>query len=247
MRLYKKIANQKYFRLPCHAITASRYYDRTPIEKEPTLATTSNEKPGVSRRGFLRGVGAAAVVADTIVTRAAHAAADIPQDASATGEIISGEIEITLNINGQNRKVKVEPRTTLLSAIRDRLDPPLTGPKLVCDAGTCGACTVLLEGKPVYGCSLLAIDCTTRQITTVEGLGTPERMNPVQAAFVEKDAMMCGFCTSGFVTNITGFLNENPNPTLEQVKEGCKGNFCRCGTFPHVFEAALTAAGNMKK
>jgi aerobic-type carbon monoxide dehydrogenase small subunit (CoxS/CutS family) len=101
---------------------------------------------------------------------------------------------------------------------------------------------VLLNGKPVYGCSVLAIDAVDQSITTVEGIGTPEHLSPVQAAFVEKDAMMCGFCTSGFVTRITAFLKENPNPTLEQVKEGCKGNFCRCGTYPHIFEAALAAA-----
>jgi xanthine dehydrogenase YagT iron-sulfur-binding subunit len=210
------------------------------------MAVTSNDKPGVSRRGFLRGVGAAAVVADTVLSRAAHAAADIPRNPAALSEPISGEIEVSLTLNGQTRKVTVEPRTTLLSAIRDRLDPPLTGPKLVCDAGTCGACTVLLDGKAVYGCSLLAIDCIGKPITTVEGLGTPDHLSPVQAAFCEKDAMMCGFCTSGFVTAVTGFLNENPNPTRDQVREGVKGNFCRCGTFPHVFDAALSAAEKMK-
>jgi aerobic-type carbon monoxide dehydrogenase small subunit (CoxS/CutS family) len=105
---------------------------------------------------------------------------------------------------------------------------------------------VLLEGKAVYGCSILAIDVIGKQITTVEGLGTPDHLSPVQEAFCEKDAMMCGYCTSGFVTTVTGLLNANPNPTLEEVREGCKGNFCRCGTFPHVFQAALSAAEKMK-
>jgi xanthine dehydrogenase YagT iron-sulfur-binding subunit len=210
------------------------------------MSNKLSEKPGVSRRGFLKGVGAAAVITDGVLSRAAHAAADIPQDAASLSEPISGELQVALTLNGQKRTVTVEPRTTLLSAIRDRLEPALTGPKLVCDAGTCGACTVLLEGKAVYGCSLLAIDCVGKKITTVEGLGTPENLSAVQAAFVEKDAMMCGFCTSGFVTTVTGLLNDNPNPTLEEVREGCKGNFCRCGTFPHVFQAALTAAVNLK-
>ena len=211
------------------------------------MASISNDKPGVSRRGFLRGVGAAAVVADTIISRAAHAAAEIPgPDGTALSEPISGQVPITLTINGQKRSVTVEPRTTLLSAIRDRMDPPLTGPKLVCDAGTCGACTVLLDGKPIYGCSVLAIDMIGKEITTVEGLGTPDHLSPVQEAFCEKDAMMCGYCTSGFVTTVTGLLKANPNPTLEEVREGCKGNFCRCGTFPHVFQAALSAAEKMK-
>ncbi len=195
---------------------------------------------GVSRRGFLKGMGAAAVVADGLLGRVVTAAPATPEvDPTAP---LSGDIKITLSINGQPRTVTVEPRTTLLSALRDRLDPALTGPKLVCNVGTCGACTVLLDGRPVYGCSVLAIDALDKKITTVEGLGTPEKMSPVQAAFVEKDAMMCGFCTSGFVTTVTALLQQNPNPTLQQVKEGCKGNFCRCGTYPHVFAAALEAA-----
>jgi xanthine dehydrogenase YagT iron-sulfur-binding subunit len=185
-------------------------------------------------------MGAAAVVADGLLGRVVTAAPATPEvDPTAP---LSGDIKITLSINGQPRTVTVEPRTTLLSALRDRLDPALTGPKLVCNVGTCGACTVLLDGRPVYGCSVLAIDALDKKITTVEGLGTPEKMSPVQAAFVEKDAMMCGFCTSGFVTTVTALLQQNPNPTLQQVKEGCKGNFCRCGTYPHVFAAALEAA-----
>jgi xanthine dehydrogenase YagT iron-sulfur-binding subunit len=189
-------------------------------------------------------MGAAAVTAgsaDALLGR-------IPETAAAEtdNKIVSGSVPIVLTINGQSRPVIVEPRTTLLSALRDRLDPAITGPKLVCDAGTCGACTMLLEGKPVYGCSVLAIDAVGKKITTVEGIGTPEHLSPVQAAFVEKDGMMCGFCTSGFITTITALIRDNPDPTLEQVKEGCKGNFCRCGTYPHVFAAALTAAKNSK-
>ena len=100
---------------------------------------------------------------------------------------------------------------------------------------------MLLDGQPVYGCSVLAVDAVGRAVTTVEGLGTPEHPSPVQAAFVEQDAMMCGFCTSGFVTTVSALVRDNPHPTLEQVREGCKGNFCRCGTYPHVFQAAMTA------
>jgi xanthine dehydrogenase YagT iron-sulfur-binding subunit len=199
---------------------------------------------GVSRRTFLRGVGVAAVTADALLARATQSRADeAPATAPyspATSTPVSGSVEITLSVNDQDRKVTVEPRTTLLSALRDRLEPGVTGPKLVCDAGTCGACTVLLEAKPVYGCSVLAIDAVGKKITTVEGLGTPEHMSPVQQAFVDKDAMMCGFCTSGFVTTVTALLRDNPHPTLDQVKEGCKGNFCRCGTYPHIFQAAMS-------
>jgi aerobic-type carbon monoxide dehydrogenase small subunit (CoxS/CutS family) len=108
--------------------------------------------------------------------------------------------------------------------------------------GTCGGCTVLLDGKPAYSCMVFAVDAVNRKITTVEGLGTPEKPNAVQAAFVEHDALMCGFCTPGFVTTISAYLKKNPNPTLAEVREACKGNFCRCGTYPRVFEAALAAA-----
>ncbi|MGN6507181.1 MAG: (2Fe-2S)-binding protein [Tepidisphaeraceae bacterium] len=202
---------------------------------------------GVSRRNFLKTVGAAAVAADGLLGRAIAADAPAADDRSAAPGVLSGEVAITLTINGKPRKLKVEPRTTLLSAMRDRLDPPLTGPKLVCDAGTCGACTVMVDGKTAYGCSLLAIDMVGRKLTTVEGLGTPDHLSPVQQAFCEKDAMMCGFCTSGFVTSVTALLQSNPDPSLEQIREGCKGNFCRCGTFPHVFEAAQAAAKAMKK
>ena len=194
-----------------------------------------------SRRRFLKGVGiagAGAALADQLLIEAKA------QDTKAKGaRTISGNVDLTLNINGQPRTVKVEPRTTLLSTLRDHLEPAVTGPKLVCDMGTCGACTVLLDGKPAYSCLVLAVDATARQITTVEGLGKPDAMNAVQTAFVDKDALMCGFCTPGFITTISAYLKKNPNPSLDQVREACKGNFCRCGTYPRVFEAALAAAG----
>jgi len=194
-----------------------------------------------SRRRFLKGVGiagAGAAFADHLLadTQAAEA------QANGSTSSVAGTVEIILEINGQRRSVRVEPRTTLLNTLRNQLDPPLTGPKLVCDMGTCGACTVLLEDKPVYSCLVLAVDAVGRKITTVEGLGSAEKPNAVQNAFVDKDALMCGFCTPGFVTTISAYLKKNPNPNLQDVREACKGNFCRCGTYPRVFEAALTAA-----
>ena len=155
-------------------------------------------------------------------------------------------MRINLVVNGTEHTLEVEPRTTLLNTLRNHLDPAVTGPKLVCDVGTCGACTVLLDGKPAYSCLVLAVDATNKKITTVEGLGTPENPNAVQAAFVEKDALMCGFCTPGFVTTISAYLKQNPNPTLAEVREACQGNFCRCGTYPRVFEAALAAAKSQR-
>lgn len=195
-----------------------------------------------SRRKFLKGVGVAgagAALADSLLNRDVSAA---KSKLNAPGDPISGSVNIALDINGQKRNATVEPRTTLLSTMRDRLEPGITGPKLVCDMGTCGACTVLMDGKPVYSCLVLAVDAVGKKLTTVEGLGTPENMNAVQRAFVAQDALMCGFCTPGFVTTISAYLKKNSNPTLDEVREACKGNFCRCGTYPRVFEAALAAA-----
>ncbi|MGA3067703.1 MAG: (2Fe-2S)-binding protein [Tepidisphaeraceae bacterium] len=197
---------------------------------------------GVSRRGFLKSVGVVgvgAVLGDQAILRADDTPAT---QAAGDGKTVSGAVDIVLNLNGRDRAVNVEPRTTLLNALRNNLDPPLTGPKLVCDMGTCGCCTVLLDDKPVYGCLVLAIDAVGRKIVTVEGIGTPENLSPLQAAFGEHDAMMCGYCTDGFVTSITGLLKANPHPTEQEVREACKGNFCRCGTYPRIFQAALEAA-----
>jgi aerobic-type carbon monoxide dehydrogenase small subunit (CoxS/CutS family) len=198
-----------------------------------------SNKQDLSRRKFLKGVGiagAGAAVADTFWIEGKA------QEQTANREILSGTVKLVLDINGDKRSVDVEPRTTLLSALRNYLDPAVTGPKLVCDMGTCGACTVLLDGKPAYSCLVLAVDATRKKITTVEGLGSPDKPNAVQAAFVEHDALMCGFCTPGFVTTISAYLQKNPSPSLAEVREACKGNFCRCGTYPRVFEAALAAA-----
>jgi aerobic-type carbon monoxide dehydrogenase small subunit (CoxS/CutS family) len=195
-----------------------------------------------SRRKFLKGVGVAgagAALADSLLTSGVTAGKSLPV---AAGGPVSGSVDVALDINGQKRNATVEPRTTLLNAMRDRLEPGITGPKLVCDMGTCGACTVIMDGKPVYSCLVLAVDAVGRKLTTVEGLGTPENMNEVQKAFVAHDGLMCGFCTPGFVTTISAYLKQNANPTLDEVREACKGNFCRCGTYPRVFEAALAAA-----
>ena len=195
-----------------------------------------------SRRKFLKGVGVAgagAALADSLLSHETGAAVSRP---NAAREPVSGSINIALDVNGQKRNANVEPRTTLLNALRNHVDPGVTGPKVVCDMGTCGACTVIMEGKPVYSCLVLAVDAVGKKLITVEGLGSPENMNEVQKAFVERDGLMCGFCTPGFVTTISAYLKDNPSPTLEQVREACKGNFCRCGTYPRVFEAALAAA-----
>lgn len=193
-----------------------------------------------SRRKFLKGVGiagAGAAVADKLWIETTSGKAAV-----ADSKTLTGVVKVALNVNGQQRNVEVEPRTTLLNTLRNHLEPAVTGPKLVCDLGTCGACTVLLDGKPVYSCLVLAVDAVNKKITTVEGFGSPDKPSAVQSSFVEHDALMCGFCTPGFVTTISAYLKKNPNPTLAEVREACKGNFCRCGTYPRVFEAALAAA-----
>jgi aerobic-type carbon monoxide dehydrogenase small subunit (CoxS/CutS family) len=152
---------------------------------------------------------------------------------------------MVLNINGQDRPIRAEPRTTLANVLRNELD--LTGTKIVCDRGSCGGCTVMVDGKAVYSCMMLAVDAIGKKVTTVEGLAPSGGLDPVQAAFVEKDALMCGFCTPGFVVSIRSLLNTNTNPTLEDVKAACAGNICRCGTYSRVFEAALAAAQRVRQ
>ncbi len=156
---------------------------------------------------------------------------------------LKGNIRIKLSINGGDETVEIEPRTTLLSAIRNHVDPPLTGTKVVCDRGSCGACTVLMDGTPVYSCMVLAVNAVGKKITTVEGLAQGDELTPVQQAICDKDAVQCGFCTPGFVMSATALLAENREPTPEQIKHGLSGNLCRCGTYQHMFEAVADAAG----
>lgn len=200
------------------------------VEKKP--------KTGFSRRGFIRGVGLGSGAVGILQTEAQAepvAAADVAGP---------GPVPITLTINGKPVKLSVEPRVTLLDALRDHLD--MTGAKKVCDRGTCGSCTVIMAGKVVYACSVLAIDAQGKPIQTIEGLATAGRLHPVEAAFVNNDAQQCGFCTPGFVMAAKGFLDHNPNPTMDQVKAGLGGNLCRCGTYMGVRKAVLEAAKQMK-
>jgi len=155
-----------------------------------------------------------------------------------------GATSISLNINGVVKRVSVEPRTTLAETLRHELH--ITGTKIVCDRGSCSACTVLLDGKPVNSCTTFALDAVDAKITTIEGLGTPDHLHPVQAAFVEHDGMQCGYCTPGMVMSCAALLDRNPNPTTAHVQQAISGNICRCGTYPKVVEAALAAARSRK-
>ena len=197
---------------------------------------------GISRRAFLRGGAAAGALgsAGFLAREMAEAAKDAPRTEAGVEIWGPGEVPVRLRINNKSHDLRLEPRTTLLDALRDHLE--LTGAKRVCDRGTCGACTVLLEGKAVYACSLLAVDVQRQSILTVEGLGKPEDLNPLQAAFVENDAQQCGFCTPGFVMAAKALLDRNPNPKLADVHHGLSGNFCRCGTYAGMRRAVLAAA-----
>ena len=204
-----------------------------------------NQETTISRRSFLKGVGTGAVaasVAPNVLIGADTAEAQ-------TGEEIT-RAKIELEINAKTYEVEVEPRTTLLSVLRDSFDTSgnrvdLTGAKSICERGECGGCTVQVDGKAVYACMMLALDAQGKQITTVEGLANGDQLHPVQEAFVQHDALMCGFCTPGFVVAAKSFLDQNPSPSHEEIKEGLAGNICRCGTYPFIFEAVKTASRKM--
>jgi xanthine dehydrogenase YagT iron-sulfur-binding subunit len=193
-------------------------------------------KPGsgkVSRRDFLKIGGIAATVPLVSEKLVAAAGEKVPVFGP-------GKVPVSLNVNGRIYRAELEPRVTLLDALRDSFD--LTGAKRVCDRGTCGACTVLVAGKPVYSCSMLAIDAQKDQIATVEGLGEPDSLHPVQKAFWDNDAQQCGFCTPGFVVATKAFLERHPNSTPDQLAKGLCGNLCRCGTYVGVRAAVRQAA-----
>ena len=197
---------------------------------------------GLSRRGFLKGAGVSAattVLLDGALTgiAEAQARADEPKIMG------PGPVELTLHINGKARQVKAEPRDTLARVLRDELD--LTGTKVVCDRGACSACTVFLDGAPVCSCMTLAIDVGKRQVKTIEGLAQGDKLHPVQEAFIEHDALQCGFCTPGMVMSCAALLDRNANPSLDDVRHAVRGNICRCGTYPKVFDATLAAAKSM--
>ena len=205
-----------------------------------------NQETTISRRSFLKGVGTGAVAASVAPTVLINA--ETEAEAQMGEEITRAKIK--LNINSETHEVEVEPRTTLLSVLRDGFDTggnrlDLTGAKSICERGECGGCTVQVEGKAVYSCMMLALDAQGKQITTIEGLANDDQLHPVQEAFVQHDALMCGFCTPGFVVAAKSFLDQNPSPSHEEIKEGLAGNICRCGTYPFIFEAVKTASRKM--
>ncbi len=187
---------------------------------------------GVSRRGFIQSVGAGAIGAAAIGSAEARQA-----PSPTTPEEMA---TLTFTVNGRRHRIMVEPRWSLAYVIRDRLQ--LTGTKVGCDRGECGACTVLINGVPRYACLTLAVEAEGTDVTTIEGLMKGEDLGPVQQAFAEKDAFQCGFCTPGQVVAAEGLLRATPNPTIDQIRLGMSGNLCRCGTYGHIFQAVARAA-----
>jgi len=192
------------------------------------------DRSGVSRRDFLKISTIAAAV--PVVSG--------PKMVLAAGEQVPvhgpGKVPMTFNVNGKTYKASLEPRVTLLDALRDSLD--ITGAKRVCDKAECGACTVLLDDKPVYACSMLAIEGQGKKITTVEALMENGKLHPIQQAFVDNDASQCGFCTPGFVVACKAMLDKHPNPTPDDLLHELSGNICRCGTYAGIRGAIAQAA-----
>ena len=188
----------------------------------------------VSRRAILKTVSASSIAAGVI----SPAETDAQTAPTAVGP---GEIPIKLTIDGKTHTLSVEPRVTLLDAMRNRID--ITGLKRVCDRGTCGACTVIVDGNTQYSCTLLAIEMQGAAIRTVDGLTKGTVLHPVQEAFCKHDGLMCGFCTPGFVVSAVALLEKTPSPTADQAKAALSGNICRCGTYTRVLEAVLDTKG----
>jgi len=193
-----------------------------------------SESAKLSRRTFLKSTGVVSLAATVVAPAEAAAQSGPPQ-------VGPGEVPVHLNVNGRQIDLMIEPRVTLLDALRMRAN--LTGNKRGCDRGACGACTMLVDGHPVYSCSTLAIEVQGKQIRNIDGLADGDKLHPLQQAFCDKDALMCGFCTPGFIMASVGLLEKNPNPTAEQIKKGLDGNICRCGTFPRIFEAVSSVKG----
>ena len=201
------------------------------MSDDPEKDTPGLQK-GISRRGFLGTVSAGAAVAVSLK--------DAPETAAQEIEATGKTVNINLLVNGSKRKLIVEPRWTLAYVLREVLG--LTGTKIGCERGECGACTVLIDGKPRYSCMTLAAEAEGQAITTVEGLLEGDKLGPVQQAFVEEDAFQCGFCTPGQVMAVEGLLRNNPNPTIDQIRIGVSGNLCRCGSYKNIFKAAAKAS-----
>jgi aerobic-type carbon monoxide dehydrogenase small subunit (CoxS/CutS family) len=195
----------------------------------------------LSRRNFIQTLGASAAAATVASGAKALASQPVVPPVPMTTISGPGPIDLALMVNGSLRPMRVEPSTTLLEALR--MNVGLTGAKEICDRGSCGGCSVLIEGKLVVSCMMLAIDAVGAKITTIEGLSQSGKLDPIQEMFIKHDALQCGYCTPGLVMASKWLLSTNPNPTLNQIKHALSGNICRCGTYTNIFNAVLEASG----
>ena len=189
-------------------------------------------RKGITRRGFLQLMGAGAVASTAAGRSGAQSTPEVMEPTEMT--------KVRLRINGRSHRLLIEPRWSLLFVLREKLG--LTGTKVGCERGECGACTVLIDGQPRYACLILAIEAEGSEITTLEGLMKGEDLGPVQQAFLERDAFQCGYCTPGQIMAVEGLLRTNPDPSIEEIRRGMSGNLCRCGTYAHIFKAVRHAA-----
>jgi aerobic-type carbon monoxide dehydrogenase small subunit (CoxS/CutS family) len=205
--------------------------------KRPTDGDGDDARARVSRRGFLFGTPLAATA--TVAAEGCRPAEGV--DSGGAPVVGPDAVPVTLRVNGKEHAILVEPRRTLADVLRNDLG--MTGTKVVCDRGSCGACTVWLDATPVCSCLTFVLDAAGHEVITIEGLARGDELHPVQAAFIEHDAMQCGFCTPGMVMSCAALLARTPRPTIDDVRAAVSGNLCRCGTYPKVFEATLAAAG----
>lgn len=197
---------------------------------------------GISRRKFIKGFGGGVVGGSVLV----HSIPALSMDKKNEPELRhDGKVPLAFRVNGKQVKLLVEPAATLAVVLRDQLH--LTGTKIVCNHGECGGCTVLLDGKAIYSCHILALDAAGKEITTIEGLLDGEKLHPIQQAFIEHDGFQCGFCTPGQIMAAQALLNKHPKPDHEQIKEGMAGNLCRCSAYPNIIDSVLAAAEKIKE
>jgi xanthine dehydrogenase YagT iron-sulfur-binding subunit len=231
---------------PTHTPTADSGHQQPTAGQEDEAGAHGLLEHRLTRRSFLSQVGAASVVATAPPLLAATEPAPVAGAASAQPEPINcATATVTLSVNGEERHLLIDPRTTLLDCLRENLNLP--GTKKGCDHGQCGACTVHVNGRRVNSCLSFAVMHAGDKITTIEGLGTPEKMHPMQAAFVEQDAYQCGYCTSGQIMSAVAVMKETCGPTDADVKNAMYGNICRCGAYPNIVAAVQQVRGQQAR
>jgi xanthine dehydrogenase YagT iron-sulfur-binding subunit len=207
------------------------------------MENSRKKKKTVTRRAFLQSLSSGAVGAG-VASRVLGKEPRSIQSGPGEMEVFSSK-RIALTVNGKKVGFETEPGETLLQVLRDRLR--LTGAKRTCNRGECGGCTVLLDGNPVYSCHILAIQAEGKDILTVEGLASGDKLHPVQQAFIDKDSYQCGFCTPGFIMSSVALLSKNKQPSLDEIKAGLAGNLCRCGNYQKIHAAVAAASDAMRR